>query len=399
MYNIERIRNDFPALHKMVFFGSASVGPLPRVAMVAMQRYSKELRVDFAPAAWEADPVAEVRSLAAQLINASPKEIVATVSTSAGINLLAGAIHWRRHDNIVINDLEYPANVFPWLHQAHKHGLEVRVVRAHGGVLPFAEMTAAIDRKTRVLAVSHVEFATGTRNDIPALAAAVHKAGGLICVDASQSLGVLPVDVQEMEIDVLASGGYKWLCGPVGSGFAYIRKDLAEGLEPATIDYGDITVDAHEAVWNAIVSGKGYALDEAPLRKNAQRFQAEGLSLIAIKGLASSLSYILDLGSESIEERITELVDYMIERLRAAKIGILSPTAPEKRAGIVTARVPYNLSKPNDAHRLEQKLQNARIVAHPRGGGLRLAVHFFNTEEEIDRVVSFIASLSSRVGS
>ncbi len=399
MYNIERVRNDFPALHKMVFFGSASVGPLPRVAMVAMQRYSKELRVDFAPAAWEADPVAEVRSLAAQLINASPEELVATTSTSAGINLLAGAIHWKRHDNIVINDLEYPVNVFPWLHQAHKHGLEVRVVHAHNGLLPLSEMIAAIDRKTRVLAVSHVEFATGFRNDIPALAKAVHKAGGLICVDASQSLGVLPVDVQEMEIDVLASGGYKWLCGPVGSGLAYIRKDLAEGLTPATIDYADITVDAHEAVWNALVSGNEYAMAEAPLQGDAQRFQPEGLSPIAIKGLASSLSYIVDLGSESIEERITELVDYLIERLRAARIGILSPTAPEKRAGIVTVSVPYNLSKPNDTHRLEQKLQNARIVAHPRGGGLRLAVHFFNTEEEIDLVVDFIGSLSSRVGS
>jgi selenocysteine lyase/cysteine desulfurase len=138
---------------------------------------------------------------------------------------------------------------------------------------------------------------------------------------------------------------------------------------------------------------------EAPLQGDAQRFQPEGLSPIAIKGLASSLSYIVDLGSESIEERITELVDYLIERLRAARIGILSPTAPEKRAGIVTVSVPYNLSKPNDTHRLEQKLQNARIVAHPRGGGLRLAVHFFNTEEEIDLVVDFIGSLSSRVGS
>lgn len=87
------------------------------------------------------------------------------------------------------------------------------------------------------------------------------------------------------------------------------------------------------------------------------------------------------------------MVDYLIERLRAAKIAILSPTAPEKRAGIVTVSVPYDLSKPKDAHRLEQKLQNARIIAHPRGGGLRLAVHFFNTEEEIDHVVDFIASL------
>ena len=393
MYNIERIRNDFPALHKMVFFGSASVGPLPRVAMVAMQRYSKELRVDFAQAAWETDTVAEVRALAAQLINASPEEIVATTSTSAGINLLAGAIKWKRHDNIVINEREYPVNVFPWLHQAHKHGLEVRVVRAHAGAPPLSKMTAAIDRKTRVVAVSHVEFATGWRNDISSLAETVHKAGGLICVDGSQSLGVLPVDVREMGIDVLAAGGHKWLCGPMGSGFAYIRKDLAAGLSPATIDYADITIEAGDAVRNALVSGKGYTMAEAPLQEDAQRFQQEGLAPIATKGLASSLSYMLDLGSESIAERIEEMTGYLIERLQAAKIRILSPTAPEKRAGIVTVNVPYDLSKPKDVLRLEHKLQNAGIVAHPRGGGLRLSVHFFNTEEEIDFVVDFIKKL------
>ncbi|HHR85391.1 MAG TPA: aminotransferase class V-fold PLP-dependent enzyme [Candidatus Acetothermia bacterium] len=393
MYNIERIRNDFPALHKMVFFGSAGVGPLPRTAMVAMQRYSKELRVDFATAAWEADPVAEVRNLAAKMINASPEEIVIAPSTSAGINLLAGGIKWKRHDNIVINDLEYPANIFPWLHQAHKHGLEVRIVRSRDGVLPFSELTKAIDRKTRVLAVSHVEFGSGFRNDIPALAEAIHKTGGMICVDAVHSLGVLPVNVQEMGIDVLAAGGYKWLCGPLGSGFAYIREDLAESLDPATIDYKDITADAHDAVWNALVSGEEYAMDEAPLHRGTQRFQPEGVSPIAVKGLSASLSYMLELGSEAIEERITKLVDYLIDRLQSAKIAILSPTAPEKRAGIVTIRVPYNLSKPKEARRLEEKLQNAGIVAHPRGGGLRLSIHFFNTEEEIDLVIDFISKL------
>ena len=393
MYNIERIRNDFPALHKMVFFGSAGVGPLPRVAMVAMQRYSKELRVDFAPAAWEADPIAEVRDLASRLINSSPQEIVATTSTSSGINLLAGAIRWKRHDNIVINDLEYPANVFPWLHQAQKHGLEIRVVRSKDGSLPLSEVTAAIDKKTRVLAVSHVAYANGMRNDIPSLSEEVHRKGGLICVDASQSLGVLPVDVEEMGIDVLAVGGEKWLCGPLGSGFAYIRSDLAESLEPATIDYEDITVNAHDTVWQALISGAKYAIEDAPLRKNARRFQKEGLSPIAIKGFASSLSYILELGSESIEERITQLVGYLIERLRGAGIGIISSTDPRKRAGIITVRVPYNLSKQQEVAKLRQKLEEERIVAHPRGGGLRLSVHFFNTEEEIDQIVSFISRL------
>lgn len=361
--------------------------------MVAMQRYSKELRVDFSPEAWKDDPMAKTCSLAAEMINALTKEIVATSCSSSGINLFAGAINWKPKDNIVVSGNDYPWNAFPWIHQAHKHGLELRVVPSQDRTITVSKMIQAIDQKTRVLAVSHVDCATGFRNDIPALAEAVHKAGGMICVDGSQSIGVLPIDVQAMGIDVLATGGEKWLCGPIGTGFTYIRQQLAETLEPATIDYGDITASAHDKAWNALVSGKGQTMQDAPLPRNAQRFQPQGLSPIAVKGLSSSLSYILELGSKDIEERVAQLVTYLIKQLQAAKIDIISPTKPEQLAGIVTVSVPYDLSEPKETKKLKQKLRHARIVAHPRAGGLRLAVHFFNTEEEIDFVVEFIAKL------
>jgi cysteine desulfurase / selenocysteine lyase len=393
MYNIERIRNDFPALHKMTFFGSAGVGPLPRVAMVAMQRYSRELRVDFSPAAWKDDPISEACSLAADMVNAFPEDIVVTTSASSGINLFAGAVNWKKRDNIVISSHDYPQNAFPWIHQANKHGTELRVVPFHDEADCLSEMIAAIDQKTRVLAISHVEYATGFRNDLTSLAKAVHKAGGMICVDASQSMGVIPIDVQAMDIDVLATSGEKWLCGPLGTGFAYIRQDLAGSLQPATIDYGDITASAHHKVWDALVSGKKQTMDDAPLPRNAQRFQPDGLSPVSIKGLSSSLSYMLELGKENVLDRITYLVAHLIKRLQESNIGIISSTEPENLAGIVTASVPYDLSNPKETRKLIQKLQHARIVAHPRAGGLRLSVHFFNTEEEIDYVVDFISKL------
>ncbi len=393
MYNIERIRNDFPALHKAVFFGSAGVGPLPRTAMVAMQRYSKELRVDFAEAAWEDDPLTDVRSLAAQLINADSEEIVVTSSTSDGINILAGAIPWRKRDNIVINDLEYPANVFPWLYQGNLHGVEVRIVRSKNGRLSLPEMIAAIDRRTRVLAVSHVEFGTGFRNDIEALTTAIHKMGGLICVDAIQAVGVLPIDVRETEIDVLATGGYKWLCGPLGAGFAYVRRDLAEKLNPASIDFCSVASDAQKKVWDALISGGDYDMNEPALPASALRFQREGISPIALKGFATSLEYVLELGSDSIVERIQELVEHLVERLSSSGIGLLSSTKPGERSGIVTVKVPQDVSQAKAAAALEKKMKKANIIAHLRAGGLRLAVHFFNTEEEIDYVVDFIKKL------
>ncbi|MCK4600380.1 aminotransferase class V-fold PLP-dependent enzyme [Candidatus Bipolaricaulota bacterium] len=393
MYNIERIHNDFPVLHKMLFFATAGVGPLPRATIVAMQHYLKELRVDFSKNAWEKDPRDEARTLAAQLIHASQDEVVLTDSTSAGINLLAGALPWKRGENIVLNDLEYPANVFPWLYQADRHGLEVRMIHSRDGVVPLEKLINAIDKKTRVLAISHVEFGTGYRNDIATLAEAVHKVNGLICVDAIQSLGVLQVDVRNLGIDMLATGGYKWLCGPLGTGFAFIKSELMDRLHPPTLTYANLPKEEEETVWNALISGADYPMKHAPLADGRKRFEAQGLSPVLFKGFAISLRYLLDLEMDSIESRIAELVDYLILALNQAGIAILSPTGSKERSGIVTVRVPFDLTQSEEIKALEEKLHKARIIALPRSGGLRLAVHFFNMKEEIDQVVNFIKRL------
>ncbi len=393
MYNIERIRNDFPALHKMIFFASAGIGPLPRTAMVAMQHYLKERRVDFDEVVWKEDPKKEACGLAAELIHASAEEIIPTMSTSAGINIIAGGIKWKRGENIVLNDLEYPSNVFPWLYQADRHRLEVRIIRSHAGVVPRDELIAAIDKKTRVLAVSHVEFGTGYRNDVATLATAVHAAGGLICVDAIQSVGVLHIDVKDLGIDLLATGGYKWLCSPIGTGFSYLRADVLDRLQPPTADYINLPAAEHDIVWNALVSGNSYPMEQMPLAADGSRFEAQGLSPHLFKGFVSSLKYFLNLGTEEIELRISGLVDYFIEQANREGVTILSPTGPKERSGIVSVHVPVNLSRPEEVKKLEKKLQQAKIVALPRSGGLRFAVHFFNTEEEIDQAIDFVKSL------
>jgi selenocysteine lyase/cysteine desulfurase len=394
MDKVASAREEFPALTKWLFFGSAGIGPLPRCALAAMRKETEALLVDFDRRAWEEDVRAEARSLAARLVGASPEEIVLVPSTSAGINLLAGSFPWRRGDSVVLNDLEYPANVFPWLYQAERHGLEVRVVRSRNGIVPLDDLVEAIDRRTRVLALSHVEFALGYRHDLAALAEAVHAVGGLLCVDAIQSLGVLRVDVEKLGIDVLATGGYKWLCGPLGTGFTYVRRDLLETLWPPTLAYGNLPKEEDEAVWNALVAGRDYPMDEVPVAAGWKRLEGvEGLSPILVKGFSASLCLFLDLGIDWIEGRIEGLVSHLIERLCEEKVKILSPTRREERAGIVTAAVPFDLSRKDEVKGLEKRLEEARIQAHPRGGGLRLSVHFFNTEEEIDRVVGFLRGL------
>jgi len=393
MHNIEELRSGFPALKQSLFFASAGVGPLPQATLAAMQQAASGLRVDFAKEAWEKDSLQQARTLAATLIGAHEQNVILTDSTSTGINLLAGALPWKRGENIVLNDLEYPSNIFPWLYQADRHGLEVRMIRCKDGVVPLDDLLGAIDRRTRVLAVSHVEFGSGCRNDVAALAEAVHRVDGLICVDAIQSLGVFQVDAAQLGIDVLATGSYKWLCGPLGTGFAYVRPDLMEALDPVTLAYANLPTQEEQTVWNALVSGADYPMQHAPLASNWKRFEAQGLSRVLFQGLATSLGVLLDFGIDRIESRIAELVDYSIKRLTAAGIEILSPIAPEERSGILTVSVPFDLSRPDQVEALENRLEQARIKAHPRSGGLRLSLHFFNTTDEIDQVVKFLKTL------
>jgi len=251
----------------------------------------------------------------------------------------------------------------------------------------------AIDRRTQVLSVSHVEFGSGYRNDVAALAEAVHAVDGLLCVDAIQSVGALRVDVNALGIDVLATGGYKWLCGPLGSGFAYVSPRWRDTLEPAVVDFGHLAPTEREAVWNALVCGAEYPMGRAPIPADGTRYEVEGLSPLLFKGLNASLSLFLEMGAEAIEARISELVDDLIERLRRARVEILSPADPAVRSGIVTVKVPFDLTQTEEVRRLEDRLRTAQIVAHPRGGGLRFAVHFFNTPEDLDAAVAFVAEL------
>ncbi len=282
MNNIEQIRKHFPALSDGPFFASAGIGPLPIETIQVIENYQHLLRAKFNKTAWEDDPFAEVRTLAAQLVGASEEEISLTDSTTTGINLLAGNLDWQTGDNIVINDLEYPSNILPWLHQAERHDLDVRIIHGQDGAVLSDDLITAIDERTRVLAISHVQFGTGYRSDIAKLAEVVHSKGGLICVDAIQSLGVLDVDVNELGVDVLATGSYKWLCGPLGTGFCYIRRKLIQELTPNVAAYCSLPGDKHEAIWDALISGSDYPMSKMPLASNGTRYERQGLSPVLI---------------------------------------------------------------------------------------------------------------------
>jgi len=394
MNKIDRIRREFPTLRNLLFF-SASTCPLTQVAITAMQQYVMTYRVDFSadPYAFERTLRQKVRSLVAALIRATPDEIVLTQNTSSGINLLAGGLPWKPGENVVLKDLEHPSSVYPWLYQGEKQGLEVRQVRSQRGIVPIDELLSAVDKKTRVLVVSHVEYTTGHKNDIGKLADAVHEVGGILCVDAFQSIGVVDINVAALGIDALATGGWKRLYGPKGSGFAFIRSEVMQMLSPPTVTAYNVTDAEEKAIERKKIVGQISTIPNNPFSEGWRKYEAKGLSPLAFTGLSASLGLLLELEVGWIEERIAVLVDYLCSRLEENGQEIRSPCRPEERAAIIIARIPYDLAQPAKVQALGERLRAARIVAEPRGGGLRIGVHAFNTPEEIDQLVNFISAL------
>lgn len=387
--DVQEIREEFPLLKEVVWLASAGVGPMPRAALSAMAAANSKLYAGYDPKAWNAEDEVSERActLIAKLLSVNPEEIALTRSTTEGLNAIACAIPWKRGDHIVITDQEYPANAVPWYHQAHLHGLEVRVVRSEAGRLPISRFAEAIDDRTRVVAISHVQFATGFRADLATLSELAHSRGALLVVDGIQSVGALAVRPRELGIDALAAGGYKWLCGPIGSGFLYVRKELCQDLVPVGLGFGEITPKEHEDIWDALTGGRPWVRDFSGLAPGAKRFSGVGLNPAVLEGLSAALEMFLKLGPEWIEARVIALSGLLIERLKRKGFQVVTPEAEKERAGIVLFRGPWDLSRKEARAELDRSLEAAGVKVSIRAGGVRVACHFFNTEEDLERLL------------
>ncbi|MHC5038234.1 MAG: aminotransferase class V-fold PLP-dependent enzyme [Planctomycetota bacterium] len=394
MPDLETIRRDFPVLEKVAFLASAGFAPMPAPAAEGIRRYLDDVYVRFDWDAIEEDVYGACRKAAARFIHADPDEVALVKSTTEGVNAFASSVPWSPGDKILLNDMEYPANVIPWVHQAHRHGLEIQVVPSTKGEVPAERMLEAIDERTRVVAVSHVEFANGFKHDLRALADAAHAKGAYCFVDAIQSLGAMEVDVGALGIDGLTAGGYKWLCGPVGTGFAYFRKEGIPGLRPGYAGFESLEAVEQKALWDRAVRGEPYVGDFKALSDTATRFEYGSLGSLPFKGLEGSLAYFQALGMGWIESRIARLTAFLRERLEAEGYEIMSPREPEKRGGIVLFRPKVDVRDREAREGVVQRLREARVYVHVRCGGIRVSCHFFNSEEDLERLLHAVASLA-----
>jgi selenocysteine lyase/cysteine desulfurase len=320
--------------------------------------------------------VAHVRQLAATLLNApSPDDVYFVPNTTHGIGVVAEGFPWQPGDNVVLPADEYPSNQYPWMNLAAR-GVEVRTVPGRGPRVHIDDIRAAMDARTRLLAVSAVEFASGFRADLDALGELCRERGVFFFVDAIQALGVFPIDVQKTPIDALSADGHKWLLGPEGAGIGYVRREWVERLHP-------IGVGA-----NSVVKPYAFSTIDFTLKPHAGRWEGGAYNVPGVTALGASLELLLGAGVENLQRRVLELTDHLCDKAASARLEVFSSRDPAERSGIVSLTKP---GVPSDA--VMKACRAAGVVVNSRAGRVRVSPHAYNTVEELDRFLDVVRGL------
>lgn len=371
--DLQKYRTLFPHVSRgIVYLNHAAIGPYSRHVVKAVEdllyRCSEtEIEVWFE----FQKTIAETKDLIGRLINTTRDRIAFVDNTTNGLNLLAAGMQWAAGDRILLNDMEFPANVYPFLN-LKRHGVEIDFIRNRDSQLSVHDIERAITPRTRLLSISHVQFFHGFRVDLEAVGDLCQSRGITFCVDAIQSAGVIPVDVRRMKVDFLSCGGQKWLLAPQGIAFIYLTEDLQSRLAPAYLGWTSIK--------NYFDDFFRYRLE---LEETARRYENGALNFLGIAGLQASLSMLLEVTIEEVEAHVRSVIQHLIERVKALGLPIVSPEDPHTRAGIVTFRVP-------DGARLFETLKVNNVQVSLRETCIRISPHFYNTVEEIDQTIDVL---------
>lgn len=356
-------------------FDHASIGVIPQRARDAVDAYNGKRAEMHRMRAEDFFPQLDrSRGLIAQLISASADEIALTTNTSWGVNLAAYALPLGPGDIVLGSEGEFPANVYPWMSAAKRRGFTFELLPMAGFAVDEAAVLQRIETDPRVkcVALSWVSFWTGYRIDAAAIGTACRKRGIWFALDAIQGLGPCAFDVRTMPVDIIACGAQKWLCSPWGAAFAYVRKELIAQLEPPA------------AGWLSQASAGDFArfLDYDPAwRGDAQRFEVGSLPIQDFVGMNAALELMLEIGPRSIQDYVRSLSAEL--RTWAASrrdFTLLTVAEPERRGAIIAFRTP-------DVAADSARLRTAGVVHSVREGAIRLAPHFHNLPEDVQRVV------------
>ena len=376
--NLENIRKEFPVTSEIIFFDHARVAPLPkRVKQVVTAFIDDATRFGTAHYETWVLELERTRKKFAELINANPDEIAFVKNTSEGISIVANGFDWQLGDNVVIPDIEFPANVYPWWNLKQR-GVETRMVKSVEGRVLFDELIKQVDNRTRILSISSVECNSGFRSNLNRLGTFCKEKGILFFVDAIQSLGVLPLDVKKDHIDFLSADGHKWMLSVEGLGGFYISKNVVDRIRPTTMGWGNV------------VNAENFMDYDFTLQKDAKKFEEGTPNTISIHAFGAALGLLLEAGINNIEKRVITLGDYIIAELNQRNIKIYSSTLLNERSGNIS----FILDK--DVSKLYSFMLENKVKLTVRDGLVRFSPHFYNNEDEVLQVFDLLDSYSKK---
>jgi cysteine desulfurase/selenocysteine lyase len=380
---IRYVGNDteFPILKHWDFFNHAGVAPVPHRTAAAMALHAAQSEAyAYVGQNWYTE-IEKLRILTASILNAHRDEIAFVKNTSEGISIVASGLDWQWGDRIVATGVEYPANIYPWMEVARSRGAKLIMVAEETDTdgrkfVPVEKILhEAADPRTRLVSLSHVEFASGQRHDLATIGAFCRRHGKLFNVDAIQSIGILPVDVKAMHIDYLSADGHKWMLGPEGAGIFYCRRELIERTRPLMVG------------WMNVINAEQYGSYNYILKSDAGRFECGTYNVPGLIGMKASLELLFSrVGLDAISARVKHLTDRLIAGLAAKGYHILSPRGESNWSGIVS----FESKKHDHAALFRMLRKDHRTEIALREGRLRAAPHFYNTDEQIDRLIEHL---------
>jgi len=370
--NLARYRKEFPFTKKVTFLKHASFGPIPQRSWKATQDYYSYLKVekteDIDREAFE--KLDEIRILLAKMIHAKPAEIGFVPNTTYGLNIAAWGLDLKAGDEILLSDVEFPANVYPWTNLRQK-GVGVKFIPSKNGFFDIDNFLKAIDRKTKVLALSSVQFFNGYKNDLKTIGKICQEKDIFFVVDAIQGIGAVDLDVREYQIDLLSCGGEKWLLSSLGTGFFYLSSSAKRKINPVFFSW--LSVD-----WKLnFTDVMKYDLQPFP---SARKFELGTYPYSLLWTMHSSLQLLSEIGVKNIEKHNLKLLDLLINGLTEKGYPITSSLEDGHRSSILSF-------SGKNIRSLYKKLLKKNILVSLREGRIRVSPHFYNTEEEIKRLI------------
>ena len=371
---------EFSLNPKMIHLNHAGVAPWPKCTSDAVSLFANENFYNSTKhiSKWEKIEH-QLRNLCRQLISADNADDIALIkNTSEGLSIVAYGIQWSSNDNVVFAQQEFPSNRIVWQSLITRFGIEARCVDFSKGPTPEDALFQHVDKNTRLIAVSAVQYTTGLHMNLEKICEFCQARNIMLCIDAIQMLGAIPFDLRKTPADFVIADGHKWLLSPEGIGLFYCNPERREEL------------NLNQFGWHMIENRNDFESQEWIPAKDARRFECGSLNYVGIHAMHASLNFILEIGIENIYENISRNISYLYENYKINNFNILSNMEFERRSGIITMQ-----RSDVDNKQLFKHLINANVLCAYRKGGIRFSPHFYTNQNELDNAIDLIVQFKA----